>query len=83
MKVSYDKKYDIAYIRFSELKPDGAVEIEEGLAVDTTSEGKIVGIEIFDASKRIQLDELFKLVQVEPETCLSHSVAEEHGKYEK
>lgn len=59
------------------------MEIEEGLAVDTTSEGKIVGIEIFEASNRIQLDELFKLIQVEPEVHLSHSVAEEHGKYEK
>jgi len=83
MKVSYDKKYDIAYIRFSELKPDGAVEIEEGLVVDTTSEGKIVGIEIFDASKRIQLDQLFKVDQVEADTQISSSIAEERGKYGK
>jgi uncharacterized protein YuzE len=61
MKVSYDKKHDIAYIRFSNKKPDGAIEIEQGVVLDTTADDKIVGIEIFDVSQRIPLRNLFSL----------------------
>jgi len=35
--------------------PEGAVEISEGVNLDTTSQDKIVGIEILNASKRIDL----------------------------
>ncbi len=55
MKVYYDKEVDALYIKLSNRKPDGVVEISEGLNLDTTSDDKIVGIEILDASKRIDL----------------------------
>ncbi|MDO8136537.1 MAG: DUF2283 domain-containing protein [Candidatus Brocadiales bacterium] len=61
MKVSYDKEHDIAYIQFSTKKPEGAIEIEEGVVLDTTEKDEIVGIEIFDASKRLPLKSLFKV----------------------
>ena len=65
MKVSYDKKRDIAYIRFSGKKPDGAIEITEGVVLDTTEKNEIVGIEIFEASKRFPVKNLFTLEPVE------------------
>lgn len=61
MKVSYDKKHDIAYLRFSSKKPDGAIEIDEGLVLDTTAKNEIVGIEIFDASRRLPIKNLFSI----------------------
>ena len=61
MKVSYDKKYDIAYIRFSDKKPNGAIEIDEGLVLDTTARNEIVGIEIFDAKHRLPIKNLFSI----------------------
>ena len=61
MKVHYDEKHDIAYIRFSQKKPDGAIEIDEGVVLDTTAENEIVGIEIFDAIKRLPIKSLFQL----------------------
>ncbi|OHB94489.1 MAG: hypothetical protein A3E19_01245 [Planctomycetes bacterium RIFCSPHIGHO2_12_FULL_52_36] len=61
MKVSYDKEHDIAYIQFSAKKPEGAIEIEEGVVLDTTEKDEIVGIEIFDASKRLPLESLFEV----------------------
>lgn len=61
MKVSYDEQHDVAYIQFSDKKPDGAVEIDEGVVLDTTAEREIVGIEIFDASRRMPLESLFAL----------------------
>jgi uncharacterized protein YuzE len=61
MKVRYDAKDDIAYIRFSRKKPDGAIEIDEGVVLDTTADDEIVGIEIFDATKRLPVKSLFEL----------------------
>jgi len=60
MKVSYDKEVDAAYIRLSDLKPVGVVEISEGVNLDMTEAGEIVGIEILDASKKFPLESLFR-----------------------
>ena len=55
MKIYYDRKVDALYIKLSNFKPDGVIEIEEGVNLDTTEEGKIVGIEILDASQKMDL----------------------------
>ncbi|GJQ47644.1 hypothetical protein KsCSTR_10030 [Candidatus Kuenenia stuttgartiensis] len=55
MKVYYDNEADALYLRLGDETPDGVIEISEGVNVDTTSEGKIVGIEMLDASKKIDL----------------------------
>jgi hypothetical protein len=41
MKVHYDKKADAVYIKLGTQKPDGVIEISEGVNLDTTSENKI------------------------------------------
>jgi uncharacterized protein YuzE len=61
MRVYYDAKYATEYIRCSRKKPDGAIEIEESVVLDTTTENEIVGIEIFDATKRLLVKSLFRL----------------------
>ncbi|MEC4684880.1 MAG: DUF2283 domain-containing protein [Nitrospirota bacterium] len=53
MKVFYDNEVDALYIKLSNKKPDGVVEISEGVNLDTTVDDKIVGIEILDASKKM------------------------------
>ncbi len=60
MKIQYDKEVDTAYIKLSNLRPTGVVEIIEGFNIDTTDEGKIVGIEILNASKKFPIENLFK-----------------------
>jgi uncharacterized protein YuzE len=55
MRVHYDNEVDAIYITLGNQKPDGVVEIDEGVNVDTTSEDKIVGIEILNASKRMDI----------------------------
>ena len=55
MKIYYDKEVDALYIKLSNKKPDGVIEITEGVNLDTTEDGKIVGIEILDASHKIDL----------------------------
>jgi len=55
MKVYYDNKVDALHIKLGNKVPEGVVEISEGVNLDITSEGKIVGIEILDASEKIDI----------------------------
>ena len=56
MRVYYDTAIDAIYIKLGNQKPDGVVELSEGVNLDTTSEDKIVGIEILDASKKMNIN---------------------------
>jgi len=55
MRVHYDDEVDALYLELGYEPPEGVVEITEGVNLDTTSRGKIVGIETLDASKKIDL----------------------------
>ena len=55
MRVHYDDEVDAVYIKLRNQKPDGVIEISEGVNLDTTSDDKIVGIEILNASKRMSI----------------------------
>ncbi len=66
MKVSYDKEADAVYIEISEGKADGVIEVKEGINIDVTSDGNILGIELLDASKKISLNSLFSY-QISPD----------------
>jgi len=59
MRVHYDTQVDAIYIRLGNQKPDGVVEISEGVNLDTTSDNKIVGIEILNASKKMNIKTIF------------------------
>lgn len=61
MKVQYDKEADAAYIRLSSKKPEGGVELAEGVILHTTGKNEITGIEILDASKKFPIKNLYKL----------------------
>ena len=55
MKVYYDDEVDALYLKIGEESPDGVTEISEGVNLDTTSGGRLVGIEILKASKKIDI----------------------------
>ncbi|MFZ2147049.1 MAG: DUF2283 domain-containing protein [Sedimentisphaerales bacterium] len=55
MKVYYDDEVDALYLKLGDDAPDGVIEISEGINIDTTSQDKIVSIEILNASKKIDL----------------------------
>ena len=55
MKVYYDDEVDALYLKLGDEIPNGVIEISEGLNIDTTSGNKLVGIEILNASKKIDL----------------------------
>ena len=52
MKIYYDDEVDALYINLSDVKAEGVIEITEGVNLDTTSDNRIVGIEILSASKK-------------------------------
>lgn len=56
MKVHYDEEVDALYLNLGDEKPDGVIEIEEGIKIDTTRDGKLTGIEILKASKKINIE---------------------------
>jgi uncharacterized protein YuzE len=59
MRVQYDKEVDAIYIKLGNQKPEGVIELDAGVNLDTTSDDKIVGIEILHASRRMNIKTIF------------------------
>ena len=53
MKVKYDKSADILYLSFSDEKVFESDEEKKGIILDYTKDGKIVGIEVLNASQHM------------------------------
>ncbi len=51
MKVRFDKDVDILYIQISEAEVEESVESKNGVIIDYSADGKLVGIEVLNASK--------------------------------
>lgn len=59
VSISYDRVADALYIRFSSEKIKESDEIADGVILDYNENGKIIGIEILNYSKRnIDLNKL-------------------------
>jgi uncharacterized protein YuzE len=54
MKVKYDKEQDILYVSFSEEIIYESDEEKAGLILDYSAAGKVVGIEVLNASKQLE-----------------------------
>ena len=64
MQVTYDSKKDLLYFRFDERKQDVVNKrVSDDIVLDIGEDDKIVGIEILDASFRLNLDQLFPIEQ--------------------
>ena len=55
MKIEYDKEADAAYIYLAgDIKEGGAkktIELNDNILLDFDAEGKLIGVEVLDASK--------------------------------
>ena len=59
MQILYDTKSDLLYIRLDDRKQETINErVSEDIVLDIGEGNKIVGIEILDASKHLNLDRL-------------------------
>jgi len=61
MRIEYDREVDALYIRLQESDVSRTVEIEEGLNLDFDDEGKLIGLEVLDATERYSLKDIFNL----------------------
>ena len=58
MKLSYHKETDSLYIDFSSEPSTESKEISEGIVVDYGRDGNVVGIDIDNASRKVDLSEI-------------------------
>ena len=57
MRLTYDPRYNIAYIRFQEKRTDVEnVRISDELVVDMAPDGTIYGLELLNANEQLQRD---------------------------
>ena len=64
MKITYDREVDALYIRFKETTVT-TKHLAEGIAADYDADGRLAGIEILDAVKRLGDPQVFKQVILE------------------
>jgi uncharacterized protein YuzE len=54
MKITYDPQVDVLTMTFSSAPVEESDEDKPGVILDYDKDGKIVGMEILDASKRVE-----------------------------
>jgi uncharacterized protein YuzE len=69
MKLTYDTRYNIAYIRFHEKKAEvESLRISDELVVDIAPDGTVYGIELLNANEQLQREDMGELVVVNEAT---------------
>lgn len=58
MKMTYDPKYNIAYIRFHEKTGDvTTIKISDEIHIDMAADGTLYGIELLNANQQLSEDQ--------------------------
>jgi uncharacterized protein YuzE len=65
MKLTYDKKVDALFVRFSDEKIVDSEEVRPGFVLDYDADGHIVGIEILDAREHLTAKALARMQAAE------------------
>ena len=60
MRMRIDQSADAIYLNLTARPIEGSEEVADGIIVDYDAEGRIVGVEILDASKRTDDPEALK-----------------------
>jgi len=62
LKVLYDPETDILYLHFADGEVEEVLEAGDSVVVELDEEGRIMGIEVWDASRRGVIEEPRKIV---------------------
>ena len=65
VRVEYDDKADAMYIWLRRAKYDVSEELAENVIIDLDKNGRIVGIEVLDASKNLGKELVTKILRTE------------------
>jgi uncharacterized protein YuzE len=65
VQVEYDQKTDVMYIWLRKAKYDISEELAENVILDLDKKGRIIGIEVLDASKNIGKESVTKILNIE------------------
>ena len=68
VRVEYDEKADAMYIWLRKAKYDVSEELAENVVIDLDKNGKIIGIEVLDASKNLGKELVNRILQTEKVT---------------
>lgn len=61
MKIEYDKEADAVYIYLQQKKSAKTIELSELVKVDLDEEGKLIGIEVLNATQNYSLSDIFDI----------------------
>ncbi len=76
MKITYDPRYNIAYIRLQQKSTEvESIRISDELIVDMAPDGTIYGFELLNANEQLQRDDLGKLMVINEATGKQVDVA--------
>ncbi len=70
MRITYDQEVDALYIRFKETTVT-TKHLAEGIAADYDAEGRLAGLEVLDAMKRLGDPNVFRQVTLE-DVAIAH-----------
>jgi len=63
MRLTYDPRHNIAYIRFGKKQGDvETIKVSEELCIDMSPDGKVYGIELLNANEQLRREESGKLL---------------------
>ena len=66
MEITYDPRYNIAFIKFREKTEEvETIHLSDEINIDIADDGKIYGIELMNANEQLRLDRGFKFVNEE------------------
>jgi uncharacterized protein YuzE len=65
VRVEYDDKADAMYIWLRRTKYEISEELAENVLIDLDKNGRIVGIEVLDASKNLGMEIVTKIMRTE------------------
>ena len=64
MRITYDSEVDVLYIRFHEATVTSK-HLDDGLTADYDADGRLAGIELLDAVKRLGDKDVFRRIVLE------------------
>ncbi|MCK4244461.1 MAG: DUF2283 domain-containing protein [Candidatus Omnitrophica bacterium] len=69
MRLTYDPRHNIAYIRFQEKRAEvEAIRVSDELTVDMAPDGTVYGIELLNANEQLRSEDMGGLVVINEAT---------------